>query len=236
MAYLDSCDCSKITFVTAILAAAYVCRRCYTSPNPPPDRREEKDTLMGSYFYSRSSHDLNRSLVTLLAGYYVSLILFPPTQSASICPNPANLNPRLFQWSWFTAASLAIMIVAGCVRILAYHQLGENFTFELAQPKRLVTTGIYHYVQHPSYTTKALVAISMTVFFLRDDGPVGCWLPEQVVRYRLFSAVIWGAWCLVGWGAGSTRVHEEEIILRRVFGKEWEHYASRTARFIPWIY
>lgn len=66
------------------------------------------------------------------------------------------------------------MLAAGSARVVAYHQLGENFTFELAKPERFATTG---YVQHPSYTTKALVAISITGFFLRDDGPAGCWLP-----------------------------------------------------------
>ena len=32
------------------------------------------------------------------------------------------------------------------------------------------------------------------------------------------------------------RVKDEEDMLRREFGKEWEVWASKTARFIPGIY
>jgi protein-S-isoprenylcysteine O-methyltransferase Ste14 len=30
--------------------------------------------------------------------------------------------------------------------------LGQNFTFRLAKPKTFITSGMYRYVQHPSYT------------------------------------------------------------------------------------
>jgi protein-S-isoprenylcysteine O-methyltransferase Ste14 len=31
------------------------------------------------------------------------------------------------------------------------------------------------------------------------------------------------------------RVRDEEKMLKEKFGKEWENWHSRTARFIPWI-
>ena len=230
-----SFDLPTGSFATGVLVVSYVCRRCYTSPNPPPENVNEKDTIMNS-FTGRYSHDFHRLLVTVIGAYHAYLTLFPPTEPSAICPNPSNLNARLFGWHPFTAIILGIMFVAGCIRIQAYRQLGKDFTFELAPPSRLTTTGMYRYVRHPSYITKALVAMPLTLFYLREDGPLGCFLPKIVVQYRMFSMVVWLLKFATGDGGWSKRVKEEEDMLRRTFGKEWDDYAAKTARYIPFIY
>ena len=64
------------------------------------------------------------------------------------------------------------------------------------------------------------MAISLTLFYFRDDGPLDCWLPKVVVDYRLLSVFVWVAWVITGSGKGEARVAEEEAMLKRTFGKE----------------
>lgn len=87
---------------------------------------------------------------------------------------------------------LALILIFGTMRITAYRQLGRDFTYELAPPRKLITTGLYRYIRHPSYSAKAMVAIPLGLFFLRDDAAVACWLPNVAVQYRLLSLGIWG--------------------------------------------
>jgi len=39
---------------------------------------------------------------------------------------------------------------------------------------------------------------------------------------------------LVGMGILAGRVIDEEEMLKKTFGKEWEEWSARTKRFIPW--
>jgi protein-S-isoprenylcysteine O-methyltransferase Ste14 len=120
--------------------------------------------------------------------------------------------------------------------LVPYASLGKNFTFALKEPDRLKTTGIYQYLQHPSYTGLAILMIFNVALLGRLDGVLSCWIPPNVyetfcswaIRLLPFtiSGVMFGIW---------TRVSEEEKMLKRAFGKEWESWHARTARFVPFI-
>lgn len=159
-----------------------------------------------------------------------------------LCQNPANLSQNLFTWSVYTSFWLIILAVAVIVRLLAFKQLGENFTFTLAKPKSFVKTGMYAYVQHPSYSANWLIYISNIALLLRLDGVVGCVLPSLVVRWGMGNGGI-GVWQLILATLGVLgivgvwiRVGDEEIILKRTFGEEWEEYHKRTMRFVPGLF
>jgi hypothetical protein len=62
------------------------------------------------------------------------------------------LNPSLFTWSWRTSICLGGILIAAPVRLLAFKQLGPNFTFQLAVPGKLVTTGLYVFLLYLSLT------------------------------------------------------------------------------------
>jgi hypothetical protein len=62
------------------------------------------------------------------------------------------LNPSLFTWSWRTSLCLGGILIAAPVRLLAFKQLGPNFTFQLAVPGKLVTTGLYVFLLYLSLT------------------------------------------------------------------------------------
>ena len=116
-------------------------------------------------------------------------------------------------------------------------QLAESFTFELAKPKKLVTTGVYRYMQHPSYLPDGLITIANFALFANLDGWAGCFLPEWVVRlwvpmkgYELVPLA--GIWFVVI----RIRILQEEAMLREAFGAEWELWHRKTARCIPYVF
>jgi protein-S-isoprenylcysteine O-methyltransferase Ste14 len=116
-------------------------------------------------------------------------------------------------------------------------QLAADFTFELARPRRLVTSGVYRYMQHPSYLPDFLVTLANFALFANLDGWPACFLPSDIVA-------LWLPWKTYGLLALAAlylsviriRVLEEEAMLRDTFGKEWEDWHKTTARFIPYVF
>lgn len=128
---------------------------------------------------------------------------------------------------------LGLIFIAAPVRLLAFQQLGKNFTFRLAKPQGLVTTGLYAYVQHPSYVTNIVVILVNLVMMLAPGGPAGCWLPSAGVDWMGMVLAVFVA--IAVWGV-SLRVKDEEEMLRREFGREWEVWHEKTKRFVPGVF
>jgi len=124
--------------------------------------------------------------------------------------------------------------VPGCTDyLLAYAQLGENFTFQLAKPTRLVKIGLYRYVQHPSYAPLFLMTNAICLFMMQLDGVAACVLPSALVRVPWLSHVGGIATSSIVLTSMSIRVRDEEQMLLKEFGEEWEAYHRKTKRFIP---
>jgi protein-S-isoprenylcysteine O-methyltransferase Ste14 len=134
---------------------------------------------------------------------------------------------------------LSLIFIAAPIRLLSFAQLGKDFTFRLAKPKKLVTSGLYTFVQHPRYAAGVVVFLANTLLLLRVDGIVGCWLPDWVVHWggvKLVEAVgIVGLLGFSSWGMG-IRVMEEEKMFKEEFRKEWETYHQKTKRFVPGLF
>jgi protein-S-isoprenylcysteine O-methyltransferase Ste14 len=83
----------------------------------------------------------------------------------------------------------------------------------------------------------AALVMGNAALLARTDGVLASWVPNawaglfEVVVNGLAPLAV-GAFC---WGLW-TRVRQEEEMLRREFGREWEEWHKRTARFIPWIF
>ncbi|KAN0089266.1 hypothetical protein V8E51_019526 [Hyaloscypha variabilis] len=179
--------------------------------------------------------NLTHALLALLSLHHVLLLLYYPSPPSSLCPHPSNLNPNLFTWSLTTSISLLSILLAAPVRLLAFKDLGKDFTFRVREPGRLVTSGLYAYVQHPSYTANIIIMLGNFGLLGRIDGGIGCWVPEEGVRSGWWKVV---AGALVGGAVGLTgvRVRDEEAVLRGRFGKEWEVWHRRTWRFVPGVF
>jgi protein-S-isoprenylcysteine O-methyltransferase Ste14 len=234
-------DPSTLALAVSFLLAAYLTYLCWTPPNPNPlgpTASLPKDNVgIGSRVIQ-----CRRFITLSLWVMHVVLTVFYPFPPAVLCPNRDNLSSSLFTWSPYTTVVLMIIVMAAPIRLLAFRQLGQNFTFRLAKPKALVKTGLYAYVQHPSYPTNWLIFASNVALLLRLDGVLGCVLPSRTVRWgmgsggvRVWPALLVGLVVLGLYGIW-VRVKDEEAMLKREFGREWEEYHRRTMRFIPGVF
>ncbi|KAI4868196.1 hypothetical protein F4820DRAFT_411132 [Hypoxylon rubiginosum] len=173
----------------------------------------------------------------LLALHASSLAYFYPHIPPLVLRGGAanGLNPDLVTWSGATSIPLALILCAGIpLRLVPYASLGKNFTFTLAEPDRLKTTGIYRYVQHPSYTGLLVLLVSNVALLGRTDGALSCWIPPA--WHKALQALVWGAILSLSIFGVWTRVWQEERMLRARFGAEWENWHARTPRFVPWLF
>ena len=176
----------------------------------------------------------------LLALHTCGLAYFYPNIPTTVYRHGrANgLNPTLISWSLATATALVLSLCIGIpLRLNSYASLGKNFTFDLQEPDRLMTDGIYSLLQHPSYTGLLALALSEAMLLLRIDGALSCWIPPQHYRrvrqlWRLMIPLWLPAVTSFIW----IRVNQEEAMMLATFGAEWESWHAKTARLIPWVF
>ena len=117
--------------------------------------------------------------------------------------------------AWVGAAAFALALwIFGS----AHRELGRNFspTLVVREQHSLVTDGIYGYVRHPMYTA----------FWL--------WVIAQALLLQNWVVAICG---VVGWGIlFFGRIGQEEAMMRETFGEQYDAFARRTKRLVPWIY
>lgn len=126
----------------------------------------------------------------------------------------------------FDHVSNLVLLISGAVIMgvslrlfrLTHKALGKmwSHSLDLREDHKLVTNGIYEKVRHPMYTAFWLWAIGAA--FL---------LPNWVAGFS----------GLVGFGTlFFLRVGQEEEMMRKEFGDEYEVYMKRTKRIFPGIY
>ncbi|TFH36085.1 MAG: isoprenylcysteine carboxylmethyltransferase family protein [Bacteroidia bacterium] len=112
-----------------------------------------------------------------------------------------------------------ILIVCGVlIRFVAIRTLGNFFTVNLAihDDHRIVNTGLYKYIRHPSYTGSLLSFIGLGVSFNN-------WISLCVIIIPVLFSFIY-------------RINVEEKLMLRQFGLEYVKYMKSTKRLIPLIY
>lgn len=221
----------SLSLIAALAICAYLTFLCSTPPNPNPKQGTVEEDRIAPYANPSKAVGFKVSFFWL---YHTLLVLFPDNRSR-FCMNPELLNKNLFSWTWASVTFIVVIFIAAPIRLLAYSQLGKNFTFRLEKPKNLVKNGLYAYVQHPSYPSLLLVVAAGSFFWLRLDGVAACLLPSFLVMIKSLSEILaLGIIAVVGFGVW-LRVKDEEAMLKKEFGKEWIEYHSKTKRFIPWV-
>jgi len=111
-----------------------------------------------------------------------------------------------------------LIIVGMIIRFIAIRSLGKFFTVDLAiqDNHRLIMTGLYKYIRHPSYSGSLLS-------FLGFSLSLNNWLSFIIIMLPILVTFI-------------NRIYIEEKLLRKEFGSEYEEYSKRTKRLIPLIY
>ncbi|KAI1130303.1 hypothetical protein F5Y10DRAFT_235819 [Nemania abortiva] len=232
----------QATLAATILASTIGTYLALSPPNPSPETAPPVggDLLHRLKITNKHANKVSMAPIGLLALHTSSLAYFHPNIPASVLRHGAenSLNTSLITWSPATTVPLALILCAGVpLRLGPYATLGKNFTFALAEPDRLTTTGIYRYVQHPSYTGLVTLIICNLGLVGRIDGALSCWFPPRLFPYfRIMEWVLAPVGVAAFLFAVWTRVRQEERMLRAKFGVEWENWHARTPRFIPWFY
>ncbi|KAH0826283.1 hypothetical protein J3R83DRAFT_5756 [Lanmaoa asiatica] len=147
-----------------------------------------------------------------------------------ICP---STRPHMVTPLFLTGVLLTV--VGMLIRIQCFRELGQLFTFDLSilPDHKLVTSGSYRYVRHPSYAGSILIVAGVACSQLTAGslavecsvlGPVGS---------RILWTVLW-MWTL---SVGVSRAIAEDKELQKLFGSEWDAYAATTKFwFVPGVY
>ncbi|RDW78971.1 methyltransferase family protein [Aspergillus mulundensis] len=231
---------SSAALALTLAVAGYLHDRCMTPPNTTttPHTTDRVRIIL-------SPQNLYLARITNVALiYHILVTLFStPSQSdqatlAKLCPFPSHLDHSTVSWSARTTGYLALVGVGAFLRLGAYARLGRNFTYELAKPDRLTTSGIYRYLQHPSYTGMALELAGYCGLLVNwVDTPIACLVPGALlglVREWEGAFLVLGSTVFCAFF--SVRIRDEEMMLRERFGAEWEVWHGKTARVIPWVF
>lgn len=220
-----------VILIISLTISAYLVDQCITPPNPAPSANIEygSDSM-------KIIHRLEkiRPWATVLWILHFVLMIFPKNR-ADLCLNPDVLNEDMYRWSNTTVIYIIAVFICATSRMIAYAQLGKNFTYRLATPSGLIKSGFYAYVQHPSYTALLGIAVINACSMLAPDGTIACILPRVIAGPTLkpLFAFIMTAAAVTGI---YFRVRDEETMMRKEFGAEWEEWNKKTKKFIPFIF
>jgi protein-S-isoprenylcysteine O-methyltransferase Ste14 len=119
---------------------------------------------------------------------------------------------------WPVALGLAVFVAGLVLRAWAVHELGRffQFTVVLQADHRVVDTGPYRHLRHPSYTGLLMASLGLGI-------ALGTWLsiPACVIPPLI---------------AFSVRLGHEEVVLARELGEPYRAYMQRTKRLVPGLW
>lgn len=134
------------------------------------------------------------------------------------CVNAVRMATLTWQQPVQFWVGVALMLAGLAFRWHAIRVLGEFFTRDVAtRPgQRVVETGPYRWIRHPSYTGSLLMLLGTGL---------------AMTNWVSLLAVVCGA--LIG---HAYRVHVEEQALCADLGDAYREYMRRTRRFIPFVW
>lgn len=129
----------------------------------------------------------------------------------------------------FSVLGILLVAYGTWLRQICYRELGKQFTFQISlrENHKLVTTGPYAVVRHPSYTGGSLVILGTLCFYaargswVTESGILGT-LIGKILSYVVIASVIIPAAVL------KKRWETEDEALKKEFGKQWVEWAERV--------
>ncbi|OCH94852.1 hypothetical protein OBBRIDRAFT_884409 [Obba rivulosa] len=232
-----------------ILTAALANHVSMTPPTPPPAAAEiAKEVSSGERLFSKTVRvlpALSKIIIWVSSLCEMSAIL------ADKYPDNPLAVKILRALTWGSTQSVSrigitstfivgwgLVIAGGIFRWRCYCALGRLFTFEitLRPGHRLVTSGPYSVVRHPSYTALIVGGIGIAICLASP----GSWVRESGVLDTTWGRVFaygWSAWTVYLATMCWMRTPQEDRMLRKQFGKEWEAWAVDVPyRLFPGIF
>jgi protein-S-isoprenylcysteine O-methyltransferase Ste14 len=119
---------------------------------------------------------------------------------------------------WLLGISLVIIVAGLVIRWTAILTLGSLFNTRVAihQDHRLIRTGLYRLVRHPSYSGLLLV-------FLGLGLSLGNWLSVAMIVVPFLGVLLY-------------RIQVEEVSLVEALGQDYVEYCKTTKRLLPGIF
>jgi len=118
----------------------------------------------------------------------------------------------------FYVIGVCLFAIGMVLRIYSIIHLGRFFTLKvaIATDHRLIESGPYGFVRHPSYT-------GLLMMFFGLGLGIGNWLSVLVIIIPVFAALWW-------------RMRIEEAALLEALGDSYQCYMKRVKRLVPMIY
>ncbi len=115
------------------------------------------------------------------------------------------------------AVGILLMLAGLALRWYAIRTLGASFTRDLAvrAGQRVVDTGLYRYIRHPSYSGTLLTCLGIGLAMTNGASLIA--IMVCAVAGHLY------------------RVHLEEGLLCEQLGEPYRAYMRRTRRFVPFV-
>jgi len=148
-------------------------------------------------------------------------IFLPLVAAGLIMGWAAPHEDRIHVWTIEPAAiryvGLSVFLLGCVLRIGSILALGERFSVWVAiqDGHRLMTTGLYRWMRHPSYAGAILTLLGWAMVFRSMLG--------LALVLTMIPPLI-------------SRMAAEERLLLQEFGREYVRYHRRTARLIPGVY
>jgi len=148
-----------------------------------------------------------RIAVTLLL--FIGLVLIPFTDRRDLL---VMADSPILRWSGLLLATLGLGLI-----FWSGLTLGRFYSQEvtLQEDHRLITYGAYRLVRHPRYLGIFIMGTGQSLLFRSWIGLALTVLAMAVVLFR---------------------IHDEEALMRKEFGAEWEAYCRKSNKLIPYIW
>jgi protein-S-isoprenylcysteine O-methyltransferase Ste14 len=151
---------------------------------------------------------------------------------------PNGKHPDCIELTPTTTFATILIVLAAAIRYWCYREMGRHFTFHVTLLKnhKLITTGPYNIVRHPSYTGGIFMFIGNVIWYTAR----GSWLRESMTyQMKLFWLLIAAVMLFTCFSLAILlgRIPVEDAILKKEFGKDWDEWAKAVPyRLFPGIF
>jgi len=120
--------------------------------------------------------------------------------------------------SLFYVFGIGVFVTGLVLRVYSIIYLGRFFTINvaIATDHRLIDSGPYRFIRHPSYTGGLML-------FLGFGLCIGNWVSVVIIIVPILAVLLW-------------RMGIEEAALLEALGEPYRSYMKRTKRLIPMVY